>query len=125
MADSKDENTVEHFVREVEGKVGTILTTADARAAHHLASADPELDGLLTGPAHEAKYLLERAEASAENWRAHGVHPKENRALRPGERGFENLRGSENETTDATGADQTTTPAKSEDTSESSPRSRA
>jgi hypothetical protein len=47
----------------------------------------------MTGPALEEKYGLERAEASAANWRAHGVHPTENRALVEGEDGYENLRG--------------------------------
>ncbi|MGZ6836774.1 MAG: hypothetical protein ACXVGE_13040 [Blastococcus sp.] len=66
-----------------------------ARALHHLATADPEpeRDGLMTGPAHEAKYGLERAEDSAAIWRANGVHPIENRALVAGEDGAENLRG--------------------------------
>ena len=63
-----------------------------ARRLHHLATADPEpeRDGTMTGPAHEEKYGLERAEASAAYWRAVGVHPTENRALRPGEDGYEN-----------------------------------
>jgi hypothetical protein len=47
----------------------------------------------LTGPAHDAKYGLERAEGSEANWRSHGVHPFENRALQPGEDGADNLRG--------------------------------
>jgi hypothetical protein len=38
---------------------------AEARKLHHLATADPERDGTLTGPAHEEKYGLERAEGSA------------------------------------------------------------
>jgi hypothetical protein len=52
-----------------------------ARALHHLASADPEFDGTLTGPAHERKYGLEREAASAANWEERGVHPYENGAL--------------------------------------------
>lgn len=71
---------------------------ADARKLHHLASADPEperSDGKLTGPAHEEKYGLERAEASAQTWRDRGVHPNENRALVDDEDGAENLRGAE------------------------------
>lgn len=68
-----------------------------ARALHHLASADPERDGILTGPAHEEKYGLERAEGSAELWRGVGVHPTENRALVAGEDGAENLRGATGE----------------------------
>lgn len=63
----------------------------EAHALHHLATADPEPergDGTLTGPAHEEKYGLERAESSAEFWRAAGVHPIENRALRPGDEGY-------------------------------------
>lgn len=72
----------------------------EARKRHHLASADPEperSDGTLTGPAHEAKYGLERAEASAAAWRSVGVHPIENRALVAGEDGAENLRGATGE----------------------------
>lgn len=68
----------------------------EARKRHHLASADPDAgrpDGTLTGPAHEAKYGLDRAEDSAAQWRAVGVHPIENRALTVGEDGAENLRG--------------------------------
>lgn len=78
------------FTKESEGKVGTIFTVEDARKAHHLATADPEpeRDGTMTGPAHEKKYGLERAEASEARWRAAGVHPTENRALRPGEDGY-------------------------------------
>jgi len=61
-----------------------------ARRLHHLATADPEpeRDGTMTGPAHEEKYGLERAEASAAYWRAVGVHPTENRALEEGEDGY-------------------------------------
>lgn len=83
----------EHYTQEHEGKVGSIHTAEEARKAHHLASADPERDGTLTGPAHEAKYGLERAGSSAALWRAVGVHPTENRALVDGEDGAENLRG--------------------------------
>lgn len=81
----------EHFTKENEGKVGTIETVEDAIKAHHLATADPEpeRDGLMTGPAHEEKYGLERAERSAELWKAAGVHPTENRALRPGDDGYQ------------------------------------
>jgi hypothetical protein len=78
---------VDHFTAEDQGKVGSILTVEDARKAHHLASADPEVDGKMTGPAHEALYGLERADASAEVWRARGVHPTENRALQGDEDG--------------------------------------
>ena len=80
----------EHFTKETEGKIGTIFTVEDAIKAHHLATADPEpeRDGLMTGPAHEEKYGLERAEHSANLWRAAGVHPTENRALRPGDEGY-------------------------------------
>lgn len=66
---------------------------AKARALHHLATADPERDGPMTGPAHEEKYGLGRAESSAALWRASGVHPTENRALVDGEDGAENVRG--------------------------------
>lgn len=65
----------------------------DARKLHRLATADPERDGTLTGTAHEEKYNLDRAEASAADWRARGVHPTENRALVGDEDGAENLRG--------------------------------
>lgn len=81
---------------EDEGKLGSIFTEEQARRAHHLATADPEPergDGLLTGPAHEEKYGLERAKVSSAMWRGAGVHPIENRALTPGEDGYENLRG--------------------------------
>lgn len=83
----------EHYTQEHEGKVGSIHTVEQARAAHHLATADPELDGTLTGPAHEAKYGLERAEESAERWRSVGVHPFKNRALVDDEDGAESVRG--------------------------------
>lgn len=83
----------EHYTKESEGKVGSIESVEDARKAHHLATADPERDGLLTGPAHEEKYGLERAEHSAALWRAAGVHPTENRALVDGEDGAENRAG--------------------------------
>ncbi|MGZ6838539.1 MAG: hypothetical protein ACXVGE_21965 [Blastococcus sp.] len=93
----------EHMTKETEGKIGSIFTEEQARAAHHLATADPERDGVLTGPAHEEKYGLERAENSAALWRGAGVHPTENRALMPGEAGAENLRGrvADIETTEA------------------------
>lgn len=68
----------------------------EARKRHHLATADPEPergDGTLTGPAHERKYGLDRAEASEALWRGIGVHPFENRALVAGEDGAENVRG--------------------------------
>ena len=82
--------TEDHFTRETEGKIGTILTPEEAAKAHHLATADPEpeRDGLMTGPAHEEKYGLERAERSAQQWRDAGVHPTENRALVEGDEGF-------------------------------------
>jgi hypothetical protein len=81
----------------------------EARSLHHLATADPELDGKMTGPAHEEKYGLERFEASAAAWRARGVHPTENRALVDGEDGAENLRGIGGvETTAAAAAPETT-----------------
>lgn len=60
----------EHYTRESEGKVGTITTAEEARKAHHLATADPEpeRDGVMRGFEHEAKYGLERADASRANW---------------------------------------------------------
>jgi len=66
---------------------GGVQTAEEARRLHHLATADPEpeRDGTMTGPAHEEKYNLERAKDSAARWRAAGVHPTENRALRPDE----------------------------------------
>lgn len=76
---------------EAEGRFAR--TIEEARALHHLATADPELDGTLTGPAHEEKYGLERADESAALWRAAGVHPTENRALVDDEDGAENLSG--------------------------------
>ena len=70
-------------------------TVEEARALHHLATADTEVerDGPMTGPAHEAKYGLERAASSAAQWVEQGVHPTENRALVGDEDGSENLRG--------------------------------
>lgn len=64
---------------------------AEARKMHHIATADPEpeRDGLLTGPAHELKYGLERAEGSVAHWISRGVHPTENRRLEPGDDGYE------------------------------------
>lgn len=63
----------------------------EARKMHRLATADPEAerDGTLTGPAHEKKHGLERAEASIAHWISRGVHPFENRALKPGDEGYE------------------------------------
>jgi hypothetical protein len=60
----------------------------EARKLHHLATADPEpeRDGLMTGPAHEEKYGLERADASAEHWRSRGVDPKRNVRLDDGDK---------------------------------------
>ncbi|HZQ33720.1 MAG TPA: hypothetical protein VFB19_18560 [Mycobacterium sp.] len=103
----------EHFTKESEGKIGTIETVEDAHKAHHLATADPEpeRDGTMTGPAHEQKYGLERAEASAEAWRAAGVHPTENRALRPGDEGYQDpaeVAGVNVETAEGKKADETT-----------------
>jgi len=68
----------------------------EARKLHHLATADPDpgrADGMLTGPAHEEKYGLERAKGSAAAWRGVGVHPTENRGLVGDEDGAENVRG--------------------------------
>jgi len=99
----------EHFTKETEGRVGTIHTVEDARKAHHLATADPEpeRDGLMTGPAHEQKYGLERAAESEAHWRAAGVHPTENRALVEGEDGYENTPAAL-ETADASDAPENT-----------------
>jgi hypothetical protein len=92
----------EHYTEEGTGFVDAAREDAveEARKRHHLATADPEVergDGTLTGPAHEAKYGLDRAEASAAAWRSVGVHPFENRALVAGEEGAENLRGATGE----------------------------
>lgn len=86
----------DHETKEGVGVVGGgARDLEEARRLHHLATADPEpeRDGLMTGPAHEKKYGLERAEDSAALWRGAGVHPFENRALVAGEDGAENLRG--------------------------------
>src|SRR3569832_1413499 len=87
----------QHYTNEGTGFVDASLPNAveEAQKRHHLASADPEpeRDGLMTGPAHEEKYGLDRAEESTAQWRGVGVHPTENRALVPGEEGAENLRG--------------------------------
>jgi len=88
----------DYYTQESEGKIGSVVTVDEARKAHHLATADPERDGVMTGPEHEAKYGLERAERSAESWRGQGVHPTENRALVGDEPGAENLRGLETAT---------------------------
>jgi len=72
---------------------GGVQTVEEARRLHHLASADPERDGAMTGPAHEKLYGLEREAESAALWRAAGVHPYENRALVGDEEGAENVRG--------------------------------
>jgi hypothetical protein len=76
----------EHYTEEGVGFVDATREDAveEARKRHHLASADPEpeRDGTMTGPAHEAKYGLEREKESAAAWRAAGVHPYENGALR-------------------------------------------
>lgn len=88
----------DHYTQEGTGLVDATRPDAveEARKRHHLATADPEVergDGTLTGPAHERKYGLEREEASASALRGVGVHPYENRALRPDEDGYEHLRG--------------------------------
>ena len=87
----------DYYTHEGTGPVDASRPDAveEARKRHPLASADPEpeRDGLLTGPAHEEKYGLDRAEESERQWRAVGVHPFENRALIDGEDGAENLRG--------------------------------
>lgn len=62
-----------HFTKETEALVGTIHTVEDAIKAHHLASADPEKDGTLTGPVHEEKYGLERAAGSRALWEGQGL----------------------------------------------------
>lgn len=72
---------------------GGVQTVEEARRLHHLATADPERDGQMTGPAHEKLYGLEREAESASLLRAAGVHPYENRALVGDEDGAENVRG--------------------------------
>lgn len=54
------------------------LAAQAAERRHHEATADPEVDGLLTGPAHEAKYGLPLAEANAADWRSQGLDPVNN-----------------------------------------------
>ncbi|GAC1375206.1 MAG: hypothetical protein NVSMB4_03220 [Acidimicrobiales bacterium] len=121
----------EHYTEEGTGFVDATGPdpVGEARKRHHLATADPEVDredGTLTGPAHEAKYGLDRAVASAALWRSVGVHPTENRALVGDEDGAENVRGiapdvevqstsagSAPETASAPRASDTTTPAPS------------
>ncbi|GAC1610327.1 MAG: hypothetical protein NVS3B26_16490 [Mycobacteriales bacterium] len=78
---------------------GMVDPVEEARKLHHLASADPEpnRDGMMTGPAHEARYGLEREAFSVAAWRSAGVHPTEGRALVKGEDGAENLRGATGE----------------------------
>jgi hypothetical protein len=83
----------DNYEKSIEAEGRLARSAEEARALHHLASADPERDGKMTGPAHEEKYGLERADHSAALWRAVGVHPTENRALVDGEDGAENLRG--------------------------------
>lgn len=91
----------DHYTHEGTGFVDATREDAieEARKRHHLATADPEpeRDGLMTGPAHEVKYGLDRAAESEAQWRAVGVHPIENRALVEGEDGAENLRGATGE----------------------------
>ena len=115
MADDTKVNEGHATSLEDEGKLVNANgpdPVAEARRLHHLATADPEPergDGLLTGPAHEEKHGLERAESSAEIWRASGVHPTENRALVGDEDGAENVRGAAPlETADAKGASENT-----------------
>lgn len=64
----------------------------EARKMHPLATADPEPErgGTVTGPEHEKRFGLERAEESIAHWISRGVHPFENRALKPGDEGYEN-----------------------------------
>lgn len=85
----------DHYTHEGTGFVDATQPNAveEARKRHHLASADPDREGTLTGTAHEEKYSLERAPESAAQWRAVGVHPIRNGALDFGEDGAENLRG--------------------------------
>jgi hypothetical protein len=101
----------EHYTQEGTGLVPAGPNEVEeARKRHHLATADPEpeRDGTMTGPAHEEKYGLERAEASAAALRAVGVHPIENRALVGDEDGAENVRGvAQVETADAKPAAET------------------
>lgn len=57
---------MDHYTSNGQGAIGSISTYEQAIAAHHLASADPEVDGRLTGAEHEAKYSLDRAGSSTD-----------------------------------------------------------
>lgn len=63
----------DHFTKDGEALVGQITTVDEAEKAHHLATADPEKDGVLTGPEHEEKYGLARAKASRAQWESQGL----------------------------------------------------
>ena len=79
-----------HETKEQPGRLAS--TVEEAHALHHLATADPEPErgiGIETGPSHDKRFGLERAESSAAHWREAGVHPFENRALRPGDEGYD------------------------------------
>jgi hypothetical protein len=73
----------DHYTEEGVGFVDATQPDAveEARKRHHLATADPDLEETMTGPAHERKYGLDREEASAERWRAAGVDPYKNGSI--------------------------------------------
>lgn len=72
-----------HYTEEGTGFVDATQPDAvnEARKRHHLATADPDLEETMTGPAHERKYNLDREEGSAAALQAVGVHPYVNGAL--------------------------------------------
>ena len=76
-----------HETREGVGLIGSVHTVEGAHALHHLASADPEVDGKMTGPAHEAKYGLDRAENSAAQGRGSAPDRESSTARGRGRRG--------------------------------------
>lgn len=116
MADNQ-----EHYTQEGVGFVDASQPNAveEARKRHHLATADPDhdADGTMTGPAHEKKYGLERHDESKAQWETAGVHPYENRALLPGEEGYEGsmqeqqVSAASLETADADSSDKSTAAA--------------
>jgi hypothetical protein len=79
----------DHYTNEGVGFVDATREDAveEARKRHHLATADPDLEDTMTGPAHEEKYGLERAAGSKAIWEAAGLHPINNGPLDAGPAG--------------------------------------